>query len=122
MLFNHNYIAKTIILFVYSLQVSPTELENLLLENCCIADAAVVGVPDHLAGELPRAFIVLKEGKEINEKEIYDEIAVKVVKYKRLDGGVFFIDAIPRNPGGKIMRNELKVLGTSLMRSSKTAE
>lgn len=108
--------------YFYFSQVSPTELENLLLENCSIADAAVVGVPDHLAGELPRAFVVLKEGKEISEKEIYDEIALKVVKYKRLDGGVIFIDSIPRNPGGKIMRNELKTLGTTLMRSFKTAE
>lgn len=82
-----------------------------------VADAAVVGMPDHLAGELPKAFVVMKPGKEITEKKIYDWIAEKVVKYKRLDGGIAFVEVIPRNPGGKIMRNELKVLGGTLTKS-----
>lgn len=73
-----------------------------------IADAAVVGIPDTIAGEIPRAFVVLKKDAKVTEQEICDWVASKVAKYKHLTGGVEVIDAIPRNPGGKIMRKDLK--------------
>lgn len=76
-----------------------------------IADVAVVGIPDALAGEVPRAFVVLKPGSKLTEKNIYDVVAEKLTKYKHLEGGVVFVEAIPRNVAGKILRNELKVLG-----------
>lgn len=76
-----------------------------------VADVAVVGIPDSLAGEIPKAFVVLKPNHKLTEKQIYDVVAKKLVKYKRLEGGVVFLDSIPRNAAGKIMRNELKVLG-----------
>lgn len=79
-----------------------------------VADVAVVGVPDPLAGEVPKAFVVLKENYKLTEKDVYDLVAKKLTKYKRLEGGVAFLDAIPRNAAGKIMRNELKVLGKKL--------
>lgn len=78
------------------------------MEMPLIADAAVVGIPDSLAGELPRAFVVLKKDAKVTEQEICDWVANKVTKYKHLAGGVEVLDAIPRNPGGKIMRKELK--------------
>lgn len=81
------------------------------MEQPEVADVAVVGMPDPLAGELPKAFVVLKPGHKMTEKQIYDLVAQKLTKYKHLDGGVAFLDAIPRNAAGKIMRNELKVLG-----------
>ncbi|XP_045478743.1 probable 4-coumarate--CoA ligase 1 [Harmonia axyridis] len=90
-------------------QVSPTELENLLLEIPDVSDAAVVGVPDALADEVPRAFIVKKEGSELTDKDILKYVNARVVHYKKLAGGVVFIDVIPRNPSGKILRNELKL-------------
>ncbi|KAL0829237.1 hypothetical protein ABMA28_004062 [Loxostege sticticalis] len=92
-------------------QVSPTEIESVIMEQPEVADVAVVGMPDPLAGELPKAFVVLKPGHKMTEKQIYDLVAQKLTKYKHLDGGVAFLDAIPRNAAGKIMRNELKVLG-----------
>lgn len=76
-----------------------------------VADVAVVGIPDSLAGEIPKAFVVLKPNHKLTEKQIYDVVAKKLVKYKRLEGGVVFLESIPRNAAGKIMRNELKVLG-----------
>lgn len=76
-----------------------------------VADVAVVGVPDPLAGEVPKAFVVLKVDRKLTEKDIYDFVAKKLTRYKHLEGGVAFLDAIPRNVAGKIMRNELKVLG-----------
>lgn len=76
-----------------------------------VADVAVVGTPDPLAGEIPKAFVVLKPNEKLTEKQVYDVVAEKLVKYKRLEGGVVFLESIPRNAAGKIMRNELKVLG-----------
>ncbi|XP_059062833.1 probable 4-coumarate--CoA ligase 1 [Achroia grisella] len=92
-------------------QVSPTEIESVIMEQPEVADVAVVGMPDPLAGEVPKAFVVLKPNNTLTEKQIYDLVAVKLTKYKHLEGGVAFLDSIPRNAAGKIMRNELKVLG-----------
>ncbi|XP_018572545.1 probable 4-coumarate--CoA ligase 3 isoform X2 [Anoplophora glabripennis] len=89
-------------------QVSPTELENLILDIEGIIDAAVVGIPDSLAGEVPRAYIVRKPGVNINEDDIQRLVNSKVTHYKKLVGGVKFIESIPRNSSGKIIRNELK--------------
>lgn len=91
-------------------QVSPTELESVIMERPEVADVAVVGIPDALAGEIPKAFVVLKPSHKLTEKEVYDAVATKLTKYKHLEGGVVFVDSIPRNVAGKIMRNELKVL------------
>ncbi|XP_038212631.1 probable 4-coumarate--CoA ligase 1 [Zerene cesonia] len=92
-------------------QVSPTEIESIIMEQPEVADVAVVGMPDALAGEVPKAFVVLKPKHKLTEKQVYDIVANKLTKYKHLEGGVAFLDAIPRNAAGKIMRNELKVLG-----------
>ena len=53
-----------------TLQVPPAELENLLLQHPAVADAAVVGVPDLSAGELPKGFVVLKAGASASEAEL----------------------------------------------------
>lgn len=75
-----------------------------------VADVAVVGIPDSLAGELPRAFIVLKLNAELDEEKVTKYVNAKVAHYKKLKGGVKFIESIPRNPNGKILRNELKII------------
>ena len=67
----------------------------------------VIGIPNHVSGELPRAYVVRKDPK-LTEKEVKDFVAKKVAEYKRLDGGVEFIDVIPKNATGKILRRELK--------------
>lgn len=76
-----------------------------------VADVAVVGMPDSLAGEVPKAFVVLKPNQKLNEKQVYDLVAQKLTRYKHLEGGVAFVSSIPRNAAGKILRNELRVLG-----------
>ena len=59
------------------LQVAPATLESELLSHECVADAAVIGIPDPYAGELPKAFVVLKAGHHATEKEIQTYIAGK---------------------------------------------
>jgi len=92
--------------------VSPTELESIILQIPSVADAAVVGIPDALAGELPRAFVVCHpDSQKLTEAEIEQYVAPKVASYKKLAGGVKFIDVIPRNEAGKVLRHQLKVFG-----------
>ncbi|KAF8906888.1 hypothetical protein CPB85DRAFT_1312678 [Mucidula mucida] len=112
---------------VKAFQVAPAELEGHLLTHTCIADAAVVGVPDDFAGELPFAFVVLKAeaGRcaktdpsfaEKVKTSIYHHIAKSLSAHKRLDGGIAFIDEIPRNASGKILRRGLRGQSSKYLR------
>ncbi|KAF4333686.1 4-coumarate ligase [Fusarium beomiforme] len=93
---------------VKGMQVSPAELEALLLEREDIADAAVVGVMVN-GEELPRAYVVKAANTEdTSEEDIATWLASRVVKYKQLKGGVVFVDAIPKVPSGKILRKALR--------------
>ncbi|KAI1806833.1 acetyl-CoA synthetase-like protein [Daldinia bambusicola] len=88
-------------------QVAPAELEAVLLENKGVRDVAVVGVTINGA-ELPRAYIVPDPEVKPTEQEIAQWMESKVIYYKRLRGGVKFIEAIPKNPSGKILRKMLR--------------
>ena len=87
-------------------QVPPAELEGLLLGHPAVADAAVIGIQDEEAGEVPKAFVVLKEGQSPSADEIMEFIAGQVATFKRIRQ-VQFVDAIPKNPSGKILRRVL---------------
>jgi acyl-coenzyme A synthetase/AMP-(fatty) acid ligase len=87
------------------LQVAPAELEALLISHPAVADAAVIGIPDEEAGELPKAFVVRKG--DVTEEEIMAFVAEQVAPYKRI-GFVQFIDQVPKSPTGKILRRVLK--------------
>ncbi|GAB3082393.1 AMP-binding protein [Corynebacterium aquatimens] len=87
-------------------QVAPAELEALLLTHEAIADAGVVGV-DRDGLEIPRAFVVLQEGASISEEELMEWVAERVTPYKKIRA-VTFIDEIPKNPTGKILRKNLR--------------
>jgi 4-coumarate--CoA ligase len=88
-------------------QVAPAELEGLLISHPAIADAAVIAYPGEEGNELPRAYVVKKDPK-LKEDEVIAWIRERVNPYKRLRGGVVFIDIIPKSPSGKILRRELK--------------
>lgn len=92
---------------VKGFQVPPAELEEILRDHPDIADAAVIGIPHATAGEVPRAYVVPKN-PNLTEKEVKDYVKKKVAEYKKLSGGVEFIDVIPKNATGKILRRELK--------------
>ncbi|MFM9136167.1 MAG: 4-coumarate--CoA ligase family protein [bacterium] len=88
-------------------QVAPAELEALLLTHPAIGDAAVIGIPDEEAGEIPRAFIVVKPGQEVTAEEITEFTRDRVATYKVIHD-VVFTDAIPKSPSGKILRRMLR--------------
>ena len=85
------------------MQVAPAELEALLITHPDIADVAVVPTPDDEAGELPKAYIVVKEGKAANPETIMNFVADRVAPHKRIRL-VEFTDEIPKSASGKILR------------------
>ncbi|KAG7297917.1 hypothetical protein JYU34_018672 [Plutella xylostella] len=98
-------------------QVAPAELESLLIQHPLVAECGVVGAPHEAAGELPTAFVVPQPGANPSEQELVDFIAEKVSPAKRLRGGVIFVEEIPKNPSGKILRRELKKLLLTKLKS-----
>jgi acyl-CoA synthetase (AMP-forming)/AMP-acid ligase II len=86
------------------LQVAPAELEAVLLTHPLVSDAAVVPLPHEEAGQVPKAFIVLKG--EATADEIMEYVAERVAPYKKVRC-VEFIDQIPKSPSGKILRRVL---------------
>ncbi|WAR31980.1 4CLL5-like protein [Mya arenaria] len=90
------------------LQVAPAYLEDIIVKHPGVADAAVIGIPDPDAGELPRAYVVRQTGSHITAKDIVQYVHDHVAPHMRLRGGVEFIPEVPRTPSGKIMRRHLK--------------
>jgi len=88
-------------------QVPPAELEALLVTHPKVIDAAVIGVPDDEAGEIPKAFVVSAPGATVTGTEIQDFVAGHVASYKQVRI-IEFIDAIPKSASGKILRRELR--------------
>ncbi len=88
-------------------QVPPAELEALLLTHPAVADAAVIGIPDDEAGELPAAFVVVKDGQELSAEDVQAFVAGQVASYKQIRR-VTFIDAVPKSASGKILRRLLR--------------
>lgn len=78
-------------------QVAPAELEALLLQRPDVADVAVIGVTVD-GNEMPRAYIVRREGTKASANDIATWLEERAAPYKRLTGGVIFVDAIPKNP------------------------
>ena len=92
-------------------QVAPAELEALLLTHPNISDAAVIPVEDEFSGELPRAYIKLKNdesSQKLASEEVEEWVKNRVAPFKRLEGGVEFIDQVPKSASGKILRRVLK--------------
>ncbi|KAH5583076.1 hypothetical protein HBI24_107880 [Parastagonospora nodorum] len=109
---NHFFIVdrKKELIKVKGLQVAPAELEAMLLENADVQDAAVIGIP-FKGDEAPRAYIVPQNPEKATPEtaeSIKKWLAERVSKHKRLEGGVIFLEAIPKNPSGKILRKELR--------------
>ena len=88
-------------------QVPPAELEGLLLTHPDVADAAVIPIPDEEAGELPKAFVVLKPGHEADPAEIVAFVAGHVAHYKQIRL-IEIVAEIPKSASGKILRRVLR--------------
>jgi len=95
---------------VKGIGVAPAELEDLLLGHEKVEDVAVLGVPDEWAGEVPKAYVVLKGGAGGDEevgRELLAYVREKKVRHKWL-GEVEFVGEIPKSASGKILRRVLR--------------
>jgi len=90
--------------------VSPREIEDVLLRNHKVAEAGVIGIPDKTYGEEIKAFVVLKLQEQASEEEIIAFCRESLPSYKT-PKRVQFIEALPKNLLGKILRAELRKLG-----------
>ena len=88
-------------------QVPPAELEAVLLRHPDVADAAVIGLPDDEAGEIPAGYVVLRPGAAASPQEIMRFVAGEVAHYKRIRR-LKVIDAIPKSAAGKTLRRVLR--------------
>ncbi|KAF8922125.1 amp dependent CoA ligase [Mucidula mucida] len=111
---------------VRGFQVAPAELEGHLLNHPSVVDACVVPVPDEYSGELPLAFVVVDPAvyKRLSAADIFKlknellkHVSDSKVPYKWLAGGIEFIDAIPKNPSGKILRRVLREQARKMRRT-----
>lgn len=87
--------------------IYPAEVENAIFGHPDVADVGVIGVPDPKWGEAVKAIVVLKPGKDAKAEDIIGWARTKIAGYK-VPKSVDFIEALPRNPSGKILRRQLR--------------
>jgi fatty-acyl-CoA synthase len=87
--------------------ISPEEVENVLHSHPKIEEASVIGIPDMEWGQEPRAVVVLKKGETATSEEIIEYCRSRLAGFKR-PRSVVFIDALPRNQMGKVLRKKLR--------------
>jgi long-chain acyl-CoA synthetase len=89
--------------------VYPRDLEDVIFKHPAVQQCAVVGKPDPDAGELPVAFIELKQGEKATKEEMIEFVNSKIAHYKKIRD-VIFMDQIPASAAGKILKKEIRKL------------
>jgi fatty-acyl-CoA synthase len=87
--------------------IAGSEVERVLYEHRAVLEVAVVGRPDDRWGEVPVAFVVLRPGESAGAEELIAYCAGQLAKFK-VPKDVTFLDALPRNPSGKVLKRELR--------------
>jgi long-chain acyl-CoA synthetase len=87
--------------------VYPAEVENVLMSHPGVGDVAVIGVPDERWGETAKAMVVRAPGTEATEQELIDHCRERLAVFK-CPTSVDWIDALPRNPSGKVLKKDLR--------------
>lgn len=110
----HLYITGRIkeMLIIGGENVFPREIEEVLDQHPTVKASAVIGVMDESRGEVPVAFVEMKEGAEFDEKALRSHCRNFLAQFK-VPRDIRLIDELPRNPTGKIMRRELKAMAAA---------
>ncbi|XP_075724345.1 uncharacterized protein LOC119185685 isoform X2 [Rhipicephalus microplus] len=93
-------------------KVEPFEVEQCVLELCCVAEVAVLGVPHPVLGEAPAAIVVLRQGWKVGMNDhiaqrIKDHVTERLAVYKGLHGGIAIAEGLPKNRRGKVLKRHL---------------
>jgi acyl-CoA synthetase (AMP-forming)/AMP-acid ligase II len=91
--------------------IAGSEVERVLYEHDAVLEVAVVARPDQKWGEVPVAFVVLRDGADATADELLDHCRAQLAKFK-VPKDISFLDALPRNPSGKVLKRELRVAGS----------
>ena len=94
------------------MNISPAEVEGLLQDHEAVAEVALVGVPDEVLGERACAFVVAKEGASVGLDELVAHLHGKRIASYKLPERVVLVDALPRNPLGKVLKRVLREQAT----------
>jgi long-chain acyl-CoA synthetase len=97
---------------VSGFKVFPREVEEVLFRHAAVKEAAVIGMPDPIRGEAVKAFVVLREGARVAPEELRTLCRGAIADYK-VPEAVEFIPALPKSPTGKILKKELRQVGTT---------
>jgi acyl-CoA synthetase (AMP-forming)/AMP-acid ligase II len=89
--------------------IAGSEVERVLYEHSAVLEAAVVGRSDERWGEVPVAYVVLRKGSEVTPEALTEHCRGQLAKFK-VPRDVHFIDALPRNPSGKVLKRELRAM------------
>ena len=87
--------------------IYPAEVESAICDHPDVAEVAVIGIPDEKWGEAVKAIVVMKQGKEATATDIINFTRERIAGFKT-PKSVEFIEALPRNPSGKILRRHLR--------------
>jgi fatty-acyl-CoA synthase len=87
--------------------IASSEVERVLHEHDAVLEVAVVARPDERWGEVPVAFVALREGSTVTADELLDRCRDQLARFK-VPKDVTFVDALPRNPSGKVLKRELR--------------
>jgi len=95
--------------------ISAKEVEDLLYEHPKVKEAAVVGIPDPVTGERACAFVVGEEGQALSMEEMASYLASRGLRRQAVPESLFQVDALTKNPAGKVVKQELKALAVRLL-------
>jgi long-chain acyl-CoA synthetase len=87
--------------------IYPAEVENALYAHPDVSDVAVIGVPDERWGEVPKAIVVRRPGSTVSEEELLEFGRTRIARFK-VPRSVNFVDTLPRNTSGKVLKRELR--------------
>jgi len=87
--------------------IYPSEIENVIYQYPKVAEVSVIGIPDEKWGEVGHAVVCSKRDEHITEEEILNFLQGKLARYK-IPKSVSFMDTLPKNPSGKVLKKDLK--------------
>jgi len=88
-------------------KVWPAEVEKKIMRHPAVLEAAVIGIPHKIMGEVPKAFIVLKEEVSATAQELQEFLKPLLTK-NQFPREIEFLEKLPRNPSGKVLKKELR--------------